>query len=82
MAGVCVTACVSDTSMNVCMIALSMRSLERAVAAVKYRTLFNLMLQSLAGFLSALSANYKPTTQITLLLSPLTCLCFPPSFPL
>lgn len=45
----CVYVCVRFCDCTPC-------ALKRTVVAVKYRTLFNLMLQSLAGFLSA---NYK-----------------------
>lgn len=38
--------------------------------AVKYRTVFNLILQSLAGVLVSLSANYKVATWITRSFSP------------
>lgn len=51
--------------------------------AVKYRTVFNLILQSLAGVLVSLSANYKVATWITRSFSPFFFqILLPLSFPL
>lgn len=54
-------------------------ALEHAGVAVKYRTLFNLMFQPLAGFLVSLSVNYKVATPITFIFFPLHA--FPLSLP-
>lgn len=54
-------------------------ALEHAGVAVKYRTLFNLMFQLLAGFLVSLSVNYKVATPITFIFFPLHA--FPLSLP-